>query len=141
MLWFEKLTGFREESPEQVRASITLEGSKLKSLVNGKVLTWGELETPSLAELRERVLSVEGGYKGGQMLVREVVDDVQLLHCDKSNAGALFQTAQTAFSQVNLTIPFHLANRNESVSPPAWTTDRNLYLKHPGYRLLGSSGE
>lgn len=98
MLWFEKLTGIREESPEQVRASITLEGNKLKSLVNGKVLTWGELETPSLAELRERVLSVTGGYKGGQMLVREVVADVQQLHSDKSNAGALFQVA----SQFNL---------------------------------------
>jgi hypothetical protein len=98
MLWFEKLTGFREESPEQVRASITLEGNKLKSLVNGKVLTWGELERPSLAELRERVLSVTGGQKGGQMSVREVVADVQELHSDKSNAGALFQVA----SQFNL---------------------------------------
>ncbi len=98
MLWFERLTGFREESPEQVRASITLEGSKLKSLVNGKVLTWGELETPSLSELRERALSVTGGYKGGQMSIREVVADVQQLHSDKSSAGALFQVA----SQFNL---------------------------------------
>ena len=53
-MWFEKLTGFREESPQQVRDNITLDVSRLKSRVNGRAFVWGELETPSLAELRER---------------------------------------------------------------------------------------
>lgn len=95
-MWFEALTGFTEESPEQVRANITVDGNALKSHVNGKVLVCGELETPSLAELRERVRSVE--RRPGRISVREVVADVQQLHADESNAGSLFQVA----SQFNL---------------------------------------
>jgi len=49
-MWFEKLTGFVEESPEQVRTNITVDGVELNSHVNGKRLICGELETPSLAE-------------------------------------------------------------------------------------------
>ncbi len=33
MTWFETLTGFSEESPEQVRANITVDGYTLKSRV------------------------------------------------------------------------------------------------------------
>jgi hypothetical protein len=70
-MWFKKLTGFTEESPQQVRTNITVNGSTLKSLVNEKVLVCGELKIPSLAELRESVRSSE--YKVGQISVREVV--------------------------------------------------------------------
>jgi hypothetical protein len=95
-MWFEALTGFPEESPQQVRANITVDGNRLKSHVNGKVLVCGELETPSLAELRERVYSDE--QRSGKISVREVVADVQQLHADEANAGSLFQVA----SQFNL---------------------------------------
>lgn len=90
-MWFESLTGFPEESPEQVRRNITLDGETLTSRVNGKVMTCGRLETPSLAELRERVRS--GGHAAGRISVREVVANVQDLHADASNAGAMFQVA------------------------------------------------
>ena len=63
MTWFETLTGFPEESPQQVRKNITLEGNVLKSHVNGKVLVYGEMETPSLAELRQLVRSAN--YRSG----------------------------------------------------------------------------
>jgi hypothetical protein len=96
MMWFETLTGFSEESPQQVRANITVDGNALKSHVNGKVLVCGELETPSLAELRERVHS--SGHKVGKISVREVVANGQDLHTNESNAGSLFQVA----SQFNL---------------------------------------
>lgn len=96
MMWFETLTGFTEESPQQVRANLTVDGNALKSRVNGKVLICGELETPSLAELRGRVRS--GGHNLGKILVREVVADVKQLHADESNSGSLFQVA----SQFNL---------------------------------------
>jgi hypothetical protein len=96
MMWFEILTGFPEESPQQVRANITVDGSALKSHVNGKVLVCGELETPSLAELRERVHS--SGHKVGKISVCEVIANVQHLHTNESNAGSLFQVA----SQFNL---------------------------------------
>nr|WP_199305742.1 hypothetical protein [Pseudanabaena sp. FACHB-2040] len=95
-MWFERLTGFPEESPQQVRANITLDGDTLKSHVNGQVLVCGGLETPSLAELRKRVHS--SGHKTGNLSLREVVANVQHLHTDPSNAGALFQVA----SQFNL---------------------------------------
>lgn len=95
-MWFEELTGFSEETPEQVRENISIHGNALKSLVNGKAFTWGELETTSLGELRERVQV--SGYQGGKISVREVVANVQHLHVDKSNASSLFQVA----SQFNL---------------------------------------
>ncbi|MGE0131728.1 MAG: hypothetical protein AB7U82_26900 [Blastocatellales bacterium] len=95
-MWFEELTGFTEESSQQVRTNITVEGKSLKSLVSEKVFVCGELETPSLAELRERIRSSE--HKAGRISVREVVANVQHLHADESNAGSLFQVA----SQFNL---------------------------------------
>lgn len=95
-MWFETLTGFPEVSPRQVRENITVDGQELTSHVNGKVLVCGQLETPTLAELRERVQA--SGYKSGKISVREVVADVQHLHTNASNAGALFQVA----SQFNL---------------------------------------
>jgi hypothetical protein len=96
MNWFEKLTGFCEESPQQVRNNIIVDGEKLRSRVNGKILTCGQLEVPSLAELRERVQSNK--HETGKLSVREVVANVQSLHTDETNAGSLFQVA----SQFNL---------------------------------------
>lgn len=95
-MWFEELTGFSEHSPGQVREAIRLEGETLQSLANGRVLICGRLETPTLADLRERVHS--RGYPSGKLTVREVVANVQHLHADASNANALFQVA----SQFNL---------------------------------------
>ncbi len=96
MTWFERLTGFAEESPQQVRANLSLDGTTLKSHVNARAWTSGTLEIPSLSELRERVRSRP--RPSGRLLLREVVADVQALHTDESNAGALFQVA----SQFNL---------------------------------------
>ena len=48
MTWFEELTGFAEESPEQVRVHLSVDGQVLQSHVNGKTLVCGELETPFL---------------------------------------------------------------------------------------------
>lgn len=109
-MWFKELTGFSEESPRQVRDNITVEGTVMTSLANGSVFNCGQLETPSLAALRERVRS--GGGKTGRMSVREVVADVQDLHADDANAGAMFQVA----SQFNLL---------EMVSPEV-TPDRGV---------------
>jgi len=96
MTWFEALTGFREVSPGQVRENITVDGDTLTSLVNGKTYTCGQLETPSLEELRLRVGRSE--HATGRISVEEVVADVSDLHADESNARSLFQVA----SQFNL---------------------------------------
>lgn len=95
-MWFETLTGFREESPKHVREKISVDGNLLKSHINGKVYVCGLLETPSLAELRDRVNHSK--CHSGKISVREIVANVQQLHIDESNAGALFQVA----SQFNL---------------------------------------
>lgn len=95
-MWFETLTGFPEESPQQVHANITVDGNALSSCVSGEILVCGDLETPSLTELRKRVHS--SGHKVGETSVREVVANVQHLHTTESNAGSLFQVA----SQFNL---------------------------------------
>jgi hypothetical protein len=95
MTWFEQLTGF-PELPDQVRANLTIAGTVIKSRVNGGVWTCGELEIPSLAELRDRIDA--GAYDLGKLSLREVVGNVQQLHSDPANAGALFQVA----SQFNL---------------------------------------
>lgn len=95
-MWFEKLTGFHEESPEQVRKNMSVDGKILKSHINGMEYTCGLLETPSLAELRDRVKPDES--HSGKLSLREVVTDVQQMHLEESNAGSFFQVA----SQFNL---------------------------------------
>lgn len=96
MSWFERLTGCKEDSPDGVRAQLEVDGSLLRSRQNGRSWIFGQLETPSLAELRERVSSISASKS--RCAVREVVADVRHLHADKSNANALFQVA----SQFNL---------------------------------------
>lgn len=109
-MWFESLTGFSEESPEQVRTNILCDGKILKSRINGREYCCGVLETPSLAEFRERVLSSK--ILIGKISVREEIADFQCLHMDNSNGGALFQAVS----------PFNLL---EMVSPDV-TPDHGL---------------
>lgn len=92
-MWFDALMGFSEDSPEQVRSMLTLDGDRLVSNANGRSAGFGRLETPSLAELRARAAPGRG-----RVSLREVVADVQALHTDPANAGAVFQVA----SQFNL---------------------------------------
>ncbi len=101
-MWFETLTGFHEESPEQVRSLITLDANLLQSEVNGNEYICGLLETPSLAELRERVRA--SNYKRGSLSVGEVVANVQDLHLDEKNNDALFQVA-SQFNLLEMTSP------------------------------------
>jgi hypothetical protein len=95
MSWFEHLTGITEQSPQQVRNELSVAGENLVC-PNGNQLAFGSLETPSLSELRSRLATTPGG--NGRLQVRQLVADVQSLHRDPANAGALFQVA----SQFNL---------------------------------------
>lgn len=98
MNWFEQLTGFAEKSPEQVRAQLELSDGWLTSKVNGGSWFCGSFSAPSLDELRrlnEAALLSQGA---GRLQLDEAVADVQELHADPANAGALFQVA----SQFNL---------------------------------------
>lgn len=96
MNWFQSLTGFSETTAGEVLKNLTVAGEMMTSRVNGRVMACGRLETPSLAELRQRVRQITA--PGGSISVREVVANVQELHTNPANAGALFQVA----SQFNL---------------------------------------
>jgi hypothetical protein len=96
MDWFERLTGFRETSYHDTRAKLKVDGSRLKSLINGKDYGIGELELVSLQALRERVQS--GGGLPGRLKASVVTGDVRQMHQSTENAGAVFQVA----SQFNL---------------------------------------
>lgn len=140
MDWFEKLTGFPEESPQQVRNNLVLEEqkvrdsphvlSRLRSLVNGKIWVAGRLETPSLGELRQRVRG--NGAKAGKLSLREVVANVQDLHIDPANAGALFQVA----SQFNL-LEMVSPNRTPEKGVGIYDRDRT---QGPACAVAGGAG-
>ncbi|MCU0709704.1 MAG: hypothetical protein MUF23_15565 [Pirellula sp.] len=77
MTWFEDLVDFSEETPEQVRSELWVDEDRLHSRRNGRSWQCGRLETPTLAELRERVRNVH--EKQGPISVSEVVANVQHL--------------------------------------------------------------
>lgn len=95
-MWFQSLTGFKEESPKQVRQNIIIDENKLISKVNNKEFIYGKFEIPSLAELREELRDLK--YEESQIQLSEVVADVRQIHMDKENNRALVQVA----SQFNL---------------------------------------
>jgi hypothetical protein len=102
MTWFEDLTGFREKNPEHVRGNLHLDGERQTSQINGRRLVCGRLETPTLADLLERVHA--RAPSSGNLTAREVIADVQALHQDPANAGALFQVA-SQFNLLEMTSP------------------------------------
>ena len=95
-MWFKSLTGFTEESPEQVRSNLELDGQTITSRINGRRMACGQLETPTLGELRQ--MALDGTTDNGRLTVREVVADTKQLHQESENAGSMFQVA----SQFNL---------------------------------------
>ena len=96
MDWFERLTGFRETGYEGTRCQLEVQGTQLRSRVNGKSYAIGALELVSLADLRQRVQSA--GSLPGRLTVKVVTGDVRRLHRAPEYASALFQVA----SQFNL---------------------------------------
>ncbi|MCG1036804.1 hypothetical protein [Polaribacter sargassicola] len=94
-MWFKKLTGFNEISPENVRKNIIIDGKNLISKTNNKSFQFGELEIVSLEELRKKAINFQTNT---QIKVSEQVANVQELHCKTENENALFQAA----SQFNL---------------------------------------
>src|SRR5690554_1277031 len=93
--WFKELTGIDEESPDQVRRELSVEGDCIVS-PSGKRLAFGRLETPKLSEIRRTVADLD--IEPNPSSIREIVADVRELHADAANADAFFQVA----SQFNL---------------------------------------
>jgi len=95
-MWFEKLMGFKERSPDYVRRNLEVNGRQIKSKVNGKIYQYGFLEIPTLATLRAQAPAFE--KYSGRIKISEEVGDVQKMHTQADNKDALFQAA----SQFNL---------------------------------------
>ncbi len=95
MSWVERLTGVREGSADEVRASLEVVGTRLRHRHDGRSWECGTLELPSLGALRRRVA---GLAPGGRTTLRERVGDSRALHAEPAHAGATFQVA----SQFNL---------------------------------------
>ncbi|MEN9672433.1 MAG: hypothetical protein RL553_698 [Planctomycetota bacterium] len=102
MSWFENLTGCVGESPESVREHLFIDGQRLCSRLNGKSWLCGELETQTLAQLRQRVLNTK--YDLAPISVRNVVGNVQHLHLNRANENAVFQVA-SQFNLLEMTSP------------------------------------
>lgn len=95
-MWFEQLTGFKEISQTYVRDNLQIEGYSFISKVNNKRFSFGQLEIPTLEELKQKCYPRES-YED-KIQIQEFVGDVQDLHCQLENKNALFQAA----SQFNL---------------------------------------
>ena len=96
-MWFEQLTGFPESSADRVRSHMRINGDYLVSDVNQGAWLYGQLETPSLAELRQRLSSIVIPAHSHNV-VSERIANIQTLHLDPLHTNALFQVA----SQFNL---------------------------------------
>jgi hypothetical protein len=128
MDWFERLTGFREESYEATRTKLSVEGGLLHSLVNGKSYGVGEFELASLQTLRERAAAVRG--MSGRLKVSVVTGDVRKMHQAPECAGALIQVA-SQFNVLEMTGP--------SVSPEEGVT-RYVHDRNRWFCRLGLDG-
>lgn len=104
--WFEQLTGFPEENPDQVRSNLVLDAEFLISKVNGMKFKSGRLEIPTLRELKLSCQSPEN--YSDNLIITEQIGDIKQIHKDPANRGAMFQAA----SQFNL-----LEMVNPDVSP------------------------
>ena len=96
MDWFERITGFKESSYDETRERLSVVDGRLHSSSSSRTWGIGVLETPSLAELRQRAAGLR--HDQGATRVSIVRGDVRRMHSEPANAGALFQVA----SQFNL---------------------------------------
>ena len=103
MDWFERLTGFRESQYEATKAQLEYRDGVLTSKANGRSFATGRLETPTLAELRERASAVRHKLSGTPR-VSILQGDVRALHAQPELAGALFQVA-SQFNLLEMTAP------------------------------------
>lgn len=98
-VWFEALTGFREDEVSDVSAQFVVSGSTITSRANGRTMHHGRFEMASLADLRRHTPPGTG-----RCTVREIVADAQSLHRAPENAGALFQVA-SQFNSLEMVSP------------------------------------
>ncbi|MCJ2007960.1 hypothetical protein [Methylobacterium sp. J-092] len=95
MDWFERLTGFEEESYGKTQARLGVLNGRLIREGTGESFGVGTLTLPSLSELRTAAAGVQSR---GRLRLSIVEGDVRAMHRASANRGALFQVA----SQFNM---------------------------------------
>ena len=95
-MWFKKLTGFKEQNGDQVRANLKVNGTTMTSLVNGKTFECGKLEIASLKDLK--TATKPPSFYQDQLKIEELVGNIKHIHADSASKGVVFQAA----SQFNL---------------------------------------
>lgn len=111
MTWFEELTGIEEESAEQVRRELSVEGDQIVC-PNGKRFAFGRMEMPRLSELQIAAAALEN--QPSPSTIREQVGDVRQLHADPANTNALFQVA-SQFNLLEMTDPSVMPERGVGI--------------------------
>jgi len=107
--WFRELRGF-SESPAAIREHLEVAGDQLRSKVNGRSYGIGQLEIPSLAELRARAAALVAPGAAAAAMVRGPISlsivqgDARALHREPAYANALFQVA-SQFNLLEMTSP------------------------------------
>lgn len=89
MTWFDLLTGFSEQSADDVLSKLRLDGTRFTSIANNRTFDAGTFSTPSLSDLRLKTASGTGHH----IRIAELVGDVRALHQDAANANSVFQVA------------------------------------------------
>ena len=90
--WFSKLFGFSETGYRSTQKLFAVRGTRLYSRANGQSWEIGTFETPSLAQLRQRVAQLPPP-SGGPLKLSVILGDVITLQALASNRLALFQAA------------------------------------------------
>lgn len=116
MTWFEVLTGFPEQSGDDVRSRLRLDGTKFTSIVNNRAFDAGSFTTPPLSDLR---LKTNSGT-GHRIRVAELVGDVRTLHQDTANAHAVFQVA-SQFNCLEMAAPHVVPEDGVGIYQNDWT--------------------
>jgi hypothetical protein len=102
MDWFERITGFKEGSYAETKAALSVVEGRLRSVHSGRACLVGELETPSLSELRQRTQALL--KPGAEPKLSTLQGDVRRLHCQPLNSQALFQVA-SRFNLLEMAAP------------------------------------
>ncbi len=92
MTWFQQITGFPEADYDTTQSLLHVEGEQLVSRHSPRRWGIGRFETPTLAQLRQRVAE-QANPASGPLRFTAITADARALHCDPANAQALFQVA------------------------------------------------
>lgn len=116
MTWFDVLTGFTEQSGDDVRSKLHLDGTRLNSTVNNRSFEMGTFSTPSLSALRRNTVPGDGDH----LQAAELVGDVRSLHQDAANANAVFQVA-SQFNCLEMAAPHVIPEDGVGIYQNDWT--------------------